>query len=137
MQENYSPQHDVKALSEKLTACRQDYELINRESGTCVNICFIGIFNNRQVVWNANIQTLKNKIRESLFNLTTDLDDISIRQSIEVSENNDHYAINVALNLKQIDEAAIKRTIIMVRKYKRLYSGYYEYGEAITFKRTD
>jgi len=137
MHDKYSSQQNIKALSEKLTAGRRDYELVNRESDACVNICFIGSFNNRQVIWNAKIQTLKNKFSKSLPDLEAGVDEHPLRQSIDISENNEHYAINVALNLRQIDEAAIKRTIIMVRKYKRLHSGCHEYGEAVMFKRTN
>jgi len=134
MQENYSSQQDIKSLSEKLTLSGRDYELLNKESTACVNIRFIGAFNNRHVVWNAKIQTLKNKFNARLQSLAAGTEEHQLRQSIDISQNNDHYAINIALNLQQIDEAAIKRTIIMIRKYKRLHSGCHEYGETITFK---
>lgn len=80
----------------------------------------------------------QNKFSEASLNLGgSHLSEMSIRQSIEVSENNNSYAVNIALNLKKIDEAAIERTIIMVRKYKFLHFGCHEYGETVTFKRTD
>ena len=134
MQENHSYQQAVKALSEKLKVDKSDFELINRESDVCVSIRFIGSFNNRQVIWNAKIHTLQNKFRESIAAAEPGSTEQTLRQSIDISKENEDYGIEVALNLREINEAVIKRTIIMIRKYKRLHSGCHEYGESVMFK---
>jgi hypothetical protein len=134
MQENHSSQQAVKALAEKLMEVGCDFELLNRESDACISIRFVGPFNNRQVIWNATIRTLQDKFSEATAAPTTGFAKKCFKQSINISENNEYYAIEIALNLRQIDEAAIKRTIIMIRKYKRLHIGCHEYGEAVTFK---
>ena len=42
------------------------------------------------------------------------------------------YSLNVGLDLKTIDEAVIKKTIIMIRNYKRLRIGRIEFGSMHT-----
>lgn len=117
-------------LSKKPVIDGLEYELVKRISKDCVYIRFTGPFNNSQVLWDAKIHTLEDK---SKHRLKAGIGQCSLKQSINISENNNSYNIDIALNLKEIDEAAIKRTIIMIRKYKRLHLGYYEYGEAFTF----
>ena len=99
-----------------------------------VRIRFTGLFHNTQVIWNANIYTLQNRFRHGAQSSTYVINELPIKQCIDICENTDSYDIDIALNLSQIDQATIKRTIIMVRKYKRLHLGRHEYGETITFK---
>jgi len=49
------------------------------------------------------------------------------KQFIDIEIEGKVYKVTVALNLKQFDQAAVERTIIMVRKYKRLQLGRHEY----------
>lgn len=121
-------------LLEKLKGTGQDYELLERISDESVAIRFVGRFNDMQVVWDARITTLQYKCRETQSDVAHIGEPCRLRQSIDICENSDGYNIDIALNLARIDEAAIKRTIIMIRKYKRLHIGHHEYGEAITLK---
>jgi hypothetical protein len=123
-------QRAAKSLAEKLINTGQSYELVERISAARVLICFTGLFHHALTIWQADIRTLEDKFS----GLPLEHGQHSFRQSIEILENNESYSINIALSLNEVDDAAIKRTIIMVRKYKRLQLGYYEYGEAITFK---
>ena len=54
-----------------------------------------------------------------------------IKQFINVKKESDCYEVDSVLNIKNIDEASIKRT--MIRQYKRLHMGRHEYGEAVKF----
>ena len=110
----------------------EDFELLERISDACVMISFTGRFEQRSVVSKAKIFTLNyqaNNIRAT-FGKTRHND--KLKQSINIIEKSDALNIYIALNLPQIDVPAIKRTIIMIRKYKRLHLGRHEFGEAIT-----
>jgi len=137
MQENNRFTQAAKTLSERLIIDGLEYELVKRISDDCVYIRFTGPFNDAQVVWNAKIQTLQAKFRHHKNDVEAGIDQTSFKQSIDISEKDNSYNIDIALNLKEIDEAAIKRTIIMIRKYKRLHPGHHEYGEAMTFNRIE
>jgi len=127
MAEQNQFQQAAKNLVEKLIRSGQAYELVERISSARVLIRFTGPFHHEPVVWQADIRTLRDKFG----GIQSGHEQHDFRQSIEIFENNESYSINIALNLNEIDEAAIKRTIIMVRKYKRLHLGYHEYGEAV------
>lgn len=111
-----------------------DHELIERISPESVRVRFEGVFDNESVIWNAHIRTLQDKFHNIQGDVWQNTDVFAMRQSIDISENAAGYIIEIVLNLAEIDEAAIKRTIIMVRKYKRLHLGFHEYGEVVTFK---
>lgn len=54
-------------------------------------------------------------------------------QFIEIKEGVEGvYQIRVGLDLAEIDDAVIKKTIIMIRNYKRLVIGKIEFGAAKT-----
>ena len=113
----------------------EDFKIIDRESEQSVRLEFSGMFEGRQVTWNAHIQTLNACYHELLHKATeVDQDDSKWRQFIEIDVQNNTYYVTIGLNLRQIDESAIKMAIIMMRKYKRLHRGRHEYGEAIQIK---
>ena len=122
----------VKQFEEILKASNRDFLIINSEDDQACEIKFIGPFNGAPVIWLANIQTLKHyasKLREA----SKESGMVKMQQFLEIEPNQELFRIDVGLNIDKIDEAAIKRTIIMVRKYKRLHIGRHEYGEFVEF----
>ena len=93
---------------------------------------FEGRFENRTVLWHCHLVTLASIAQKSR--------EASQRQFIEIEPlahvpGNEKSAINitVGLNLAVIDAAAIKKTSIMIRNYKRLHAGRHEYGKCYQF----
>jgi len=111
----------------------EEFKIIHRDSEQSVRLTFNGVFEGRQVVWNAHIKTLYACYLEQTAAMTDNKQVQKLRQFIDIGFCNGEYQVNIGLNLTQIDEPAIKRAIIMMRKYKRLHLGRHEYGEAIQF----
>lgn len=119
-------------LQQALEKAGTDY-LLDQRSAEEWRIRFIGPFQGRDVVWHGYIRTLHNAAG-SPSHATYHNDAVRIRQYIDITEREDGYGLQVALNLPILDEAAILRTIIMIRKYKRLRAGRHEYGEWVEFR---
>ena len=104
------------------------YELISLDDTDHAHFRFTGNFAQKAVIWDAYLYTLAyyfNQVVESS-------QPRPARQFIDVGELTEFgRRIDIALNVPVIDEPAIAKTIIMVRQYKRLASGRYEYGETI------
>jgi len=82
---------------------------------------FEGVLDNKPVLWHACIRTMQEYANHH--SVSSDP-----RQFINIGVLNDVYKLEVGLNIDQIDQSAVERTIIMIRKYKRLCSGRHEYG---------
>lgn len=82
---------------------------------------FEGVLDNKPVLWHACIRTMQEYANHH--SVSSDP-----RQFINIEVLNDVYKLEVGLNIGQIDQSAVERTIIMIRKYKRLRSGRHEYG---------
>lgn len=94
------------------------------------HFAFTGRFQDREVVWDATLLTLAHYHYEQA----------PVAQAVERfpfleigAETTTGRALRVALDIEQIDEPAILRTIIMVRQYKRLHEGRHEFGVARVF----
>lgn len=89
---------------------------------------FTGNFAQKSLIWDAHLYTLAyyfNQVVESS-------QPHRVRQFIHVGELTPAgRRIEIGLNLSVIDEPTIVKTMIMVRQYKRLASGRYEYGETV------
>jgi hypothetical protein len=112
-----------------------DYTLLHRHSPEHVEVQFSGIFLNQAVTWHAHIRTLRDDCLHVMFTphqsqLTTR---IQAQPFIDIKIQNNTHHLTVALNLPVIDDAAILRTIIMIRQYKRLQTGRHQYGDIATF----
>lgn len=114
-------------LAIELAATGNDFQVLSAVPDTAVEIRFIGPFKKRPVVWDATLYTLKRYQEE--FNPQKS----STRTFIEITESGtDVYRLKVGLNLGAIDEAVIRKTIIMIRNYKLLRPGIIEWGEPIS-----
>lgn len=97
-----------------------------------VDFVFEGRFENRQVTWHCQLNSLA-----SIAQLSRRP---SQRQFIEILPQDNSQAadkpvlqIRVGLNVPEITPDVIEKTIIMIRNYKRLQMGRYEYGECFEY----
>lgn len=112
---------DVKDLRAQLKAQNKEYILASELPALKVYLQVEGVFAGEQVVWNMCIRTIEEYSKDH--QITNDP-----QQFIKIEQKDDAYHIEVGLNVKLIDRPVVERTIIMVRKYKRLYLGRHEYG---------
>ena len=118
-------------LENSLSASGEKYLLQEALFPEQCRVQFTGMFNDRFVVWDVCIRTLRDYAKGILhLNNTAE---ISLKQFIEIEQGDACYRAKVVLNLDEINTAAIGRTIIMIRKYKRLHLGRHEYGETVIF----
>lgn len=110
-----------------------EYKLLNRHSAAHVEVEFGGTLHRLPVIWHADIRTLKDYSLTELAEPTTN-SIIQAQPFIDITIQDNIYRLTVALNLPVIDDAAILRTIIMIRQYKRLQPGRHYYGEISTFR---
>ena len=77
------------------------------------SIFFLGPFYGETIVWNMTLDVIK----------------IGEKPYLEIQQgNNGIYPVSVGLALPVIDTPVIKKTIIMIRNYKRLAIGRIEFG---------
>lgn len=112
---------DLDELREILVKEDKEYLLLSELPAARAFLQVEGYFMGKQVVWNMCVLTMD---EYAVSHKVTD----DPQQFIDIQNQNNTYFINIGLNLKQIDLAAIERTIIMVRKYKRLRLGRHQYG---------
>jgi len=86
---------------------------------------FIGHLHGKAIIWNTRLRTLQSLAQTQQLN--------QLQQFIHIQNEHNSYRLEIALYLKQIDLAAIKRTIIMIRNYKNLRSGQHNYGAVYDF----
>jgi len=79
------------------------------------------MFHGELVVWNACVETIE---EYSLHHVTAK----DPMQFIQIDVQEGVHFLQVGLNIPIIDKAALERTILMIRKYKRLQQGRHEYG---------
>lgn len=116
------PITDQQELQRHLAESHSDYLLQDTIlPADRVRLVFAGRFNGKPVVWNACIETIEAYARHHPV-------DEDPQQFIDIRRENDAYWIHIGLNLQQIDQAVIERSMIMVRNYKRLCEGRHEYG---------
>ena len=112
---------DLTELHGKLTSQQKNYLLKGELPSLKTYLQFEGVFNNQVVVWNACVCTIEEYAMDHEV-----LDDP--KQFIDIQVKGDVHLLRVGLNVSLIDHAMLERTIIMVRKYKRLQQGLHEYG---------
>ena len=117
-----SPQ--VEALRTRLAKLGNDYICSNRLPGTTATVSFLGQFQGQTVVWEMRLATLAHCQLAEDDAVSTSVQQRYTCPFIEVKEGVEGvYQLRVGLALAVIDEPAIKKTIIMIRNYKRLAIG--------------
>ena len=112
---------DSRQLLQRLQSTDEGYLLESELPATMIELKFCGPFEGHEVVWNARLTTVE------AYSRTNPVADDPM-QFIEIEKHDGAYRIIIALNIDVIDQAVIERTIIMIRKYKRLRLGRHEYG---------
>ncbi len=114
--------HELSSLGTdfaQLSPFNQDYQ----------HIRFIGPFTGQDIIWDAHVYTLSYFVHQ-LNTLTPSSS--SVHAFLEVGNENERgRKIEIGLHLPYLDVPSLKKTIIMVRQYKRLALGRYEYGNLI------
>ena len=113
------------------TACQaqgKTYEMVAWQSDQYAHFRFTGNFEQKSLIWDAHLYTLAYYFNQVVVSSQPH----RVRQFINVGEiTPSGRRLEIGLNLPRIDEPAIVKTMIMVRQYKRLASGRYEYGETV------
>lgn len=119
----------MEALKAQLEKLGVDYICTAPLPVPTVRVLFLGPFKSRTVVWNMTLVTLMHFQQED----TKEKHTKKSGQFIDIKENPDFtFDLRVGLELADIDEAVIKKTIIMIRNYKRLAIGRIEFGSMHT-----
>mgnify|MGYP000389068616 CR=1 FL=1 len=94
------------------------------------HFAFTGRFQDREVTWDTTLLTLAHYHQEQVpaAHAVERLPFLEIGAETAAGR-----TLRVALDIEQIDEPAILRTIIMIRQYKRLHEGRHEFGVARVF----
>lgn len=113
--------HDfAKALADS----GRSYEPGSAVPAECVHCRFLGVFEQKTVIWDAQLATLAYYFRARPPGVT------GLRPFIEVDAAGSHgQELRIGLNVAIIDDATIRKTMIMIRQYKLLRRGRHEYGE--------
>lgn len=93
---------------------------------------FSGRFAGREVLWHCQLVTLASIARQSQCRQQRQFIEILSNPGAELAESAE-LQIRIGLNVAAIDAAVIEKTIIMIRNYKRLQIGRYEYGDSFEF----
>jgi len=117
----------IEAFRKALADSGQDFVYTGEPANGCTSIRFLGTFEGAAVVWDATIMTLAfYNARQALNNSPA-----TLRQFIDIAPaGNILRSIEIGLELDRIDTPALLKTIIMIRKYRRLHTGRHEFGGA-------
>ncbi|HLD13464.1 MAG TPA: putative molybdenum carrier protein [Burkholderiales bacterium] len=112
-----NPVHALRHYLEKTT---RPYRARGRSGRARAHIQFIGMFEGHEVVWDAKIYALRAPRA------------VAARPFIDISSRGSHIiGIKVGLAVEQLDVATLLKAMIMVRRYKRLRRGRFEFGALI------
>ena len=112
---------EIDELRRLLEHNEQDFLLSDTLPADKIHVQFEGVMEGMPVVWNACIRTMDDYLLQHVAS-------VDPKQYINIEIDNGAYQLEVGLHVKQIDQAALARTIIMIRKYKRLQIGRYSFG---------
>lgn len=120
---------NIDAFNQQLIDANRDFEIVSLVNDDYAHFRFTGDFEGQPTLWDAHLYTLAYYVTEVAKPVRQHA---SIRQFIHVDDVGiAGRKIEIGLNLPAIDEAAMLKTIIMIRQYKRLAYGHHEYGETI------
>jgi hypothetical protein len=109
-----------------LAKCGADYITVSPSDGNSAHIRFLGMFEDSPVIWDATVVALARGHSEQGCDNA-----VPQRQYLEIAPQGPSLRrIRVGLNVAAIDAAVLLKTIIMVRKYKRLHTGRHDLGAA-------
>lgn len=104
----------ITALRARLQAAGEDYELLEALTPQRARFRFIGSFSGREVIWDTTLVALGC---------------VGVKQYLEIgAATGEQRPIEVGLLVDELGTAAIQKTIIMIRNYRRLHEGRHEYA---------
>jgi hypothetical protein len=105
----------------------QDFIYTGEPAEDRAGIRFLGTFEGAEVIWDATVMTLaRYNTQQAMENKPA-----AQRQFIDIARTgNTLRRIVIGLELENIDTPALLKTIIMIRKYKRLHTGRHEFEGA-------
>ena len=122
----------IEAITSRLGVADSDYLCLSALPDSAVHVQFLGRFQDRPVIWDATIYTLVRYHQERSPASASSAPDFFARFFMEITPaTDDTYRIEVGLYLPFIDEPTIKKTIVMIRNYKRLKFGRHEWGDRL------
>ena len=112
---------DIDGFRKFLNRRRADYIHIESPLADRAHIRFIGAFAGKPVIWDATVMTLAYCKKAGMAGNS---------RFIEIGDHADDMCpITIGLDLDEIDEPDLLKTIIMIRKYRRLRRGRHEFGK--------
>ena len=121
-------------LTAYLASTGLGYQALSALGGASARVRFPGLFQDRPVVWDAEILTLEAYDRQQTRHASIPTSPRTWQQFIEIGAPSEQgVPLRVGLAVPLIDAATVLRTTIMIRNYKRLRPGRHEFGEALTF----
>lgn len=109
----------VTTVRQQLAARSEPYELLDAADDVRAHIRFLGRFEGREVVWDALLHALRVP------------HPVAPRPFIEITGRGRHVVtIRIGLDVERLDAPTLHKAVIMVRQYKRLRRGWYEFGES-------
>jgi hypothetical protein len=103
-----------------------NFALLTPLDASKVRLRFTGPFGGREVIWDARLLALAARERAE------DRPAAGFSQFLEIGEpGSAGIPLTVGLAEEVVDLAVVQKTIIMIRKYKRLHPGRHEYGQRL------
>ena len=120
---------DLPSIKRELTKNGKNFLALTPIPALKVQIQFTGKLQDQEVLWDATIQTLASHLAENPPAKST-TKTLEVRSFMQVEPPQEGVSVlKVVLAVPLIDEPTIKKTIIMIRCYKRLKVGYHEFGK--------
>ena len=114
----------------KKTAHGDSHLIFGRVPALAVEVQFSGKLQREEVLWNARIQTLASYHQEFLTGASMQEREKHLYSFFEVAEPQKQVArLHVVLAVPMTDEPTIKKTMVMIRCYKRLQPGKHFFGK--------
>jgi hypothetical protein len=111
-----------------------DWTAVGPVGPDAAHVRFTGHLEGRPVEWDAEILTLAECCHRLRAAGRIPDGPVELRQFIDVGENTEGGCrLTVALKLGAVDAPAVRKTVVMIRNYKRLRRGRHEYGERVFF----
>ena len=121
---------DLASVKQDIAKTGKNFVALSPLPALKVNVRFVGKLDDKEVLWDATIQTLASHLAESEVVQSTKQSPAKLHSFMRVEEpHNNVSALKIVLAVPLIDEPTIKKTIIMIRCYKRLKVGYHEFGK--------
>ena len=124
---------NVAAFKSQLDILGLDFIRSTPLDGSTASVLFLGLFHGQTVLWDMTLATLEQPRSTASIDTVAKKSEAIICPFIEIIEGGEGvYLVKVGLDVEIIDESAIKKTIIMMRNYKRLAIGRNEFGSMPT-----